>query len=157
MKNAYSNQSISIPFLLCLLTCMIRFGILYCSGPDFPMIVQPILKMFTVFETVILGLHFLFCKLHDMCAPWPQMGAQVDLPSSTRYVEGSLRFSRCTSMHYIIDWCRVVVAVSSPMWIDARSCMNVFGTRDCKNYRCSRGGMSDVAFRTALPICGLSC
>ena len=34
--------------------------------------------------------------------------AQVDQPSSTRYVEGWLRFSRYTSMHCIIGWCHVV-------------------------------------------------
>ena len=38
-------------------------------------------------------------------------------------------------MHYINGWCRIVVAVSSPMRVDARSCMNVFGTRDSKYYR----------------------
>ena len=81
----------------------------------------------------------------------------MDLPSSTRYVEGSLRFSRYTSMHYIIGWCRVVVAVNSPMRVDARSCMNVFGTSDSKYYGRSRCGMSDVAFRSAPPIGGLCC
>ena len=85
------------------------------------------------------------------------MRAQVDLPSSTHYVEGSLRFSRSTSMHYIIDLCRVVVVVNSAMRVDARSCMNVFGTRDSKYYRRRRCGMSDVTFRTAPPIGGLSC
>ena len=85
------------------------------------------------------------------------MGPQLDLPSSARYVGGSLRFSRYPSMHYIIGWCRVVVAVNSPMRVDARSCMNVFGTSDSKYYRPSRCGMSDVTFRTAPPIAGLSC
>ena len=46
-----------------------------------------------------------------------------------------LRFSRYTSMHYINGWCRIVVAVNSPMRFDARSCMNVFGTSDSKYYR----------------------
>ena len=38
-------------------------------------------------------------------------------------------------MHYIHGWCRIVVAVNSPMRVDARSCMNVFGTSDSKYYR----------------------
>ena len=42
------------------------------------------------------------------------------------------RFSRYTSMHYIYDWCRIVVAVNSPMQGDARQCSNVFGTSDSK-------------------------
>ena len=82
------------------------------------------------------------------------MGAQLNLPSSTCYVEGSLRFSRYTCMQYIIGWCRVVVAVNSPMRVDARSCMNVFGTSDSKHYRCSRCGMSGVAFRPAHQLVG---
>ena len=81
----------------------------------------------------------------------------MDLPSSTRYAEGSVRFPRHISMHYIIGWCRVVVAVNSPIQVDAWSCMNVFGTSDSKYYKRSRCGMSDVAFRTAPPIGGLSC
>ena len=73
----------------------------------------------------------------------------MDLPSSTHYAKGSLRFSRYTSMHYTIGWCRVVFAINSPMRVDARSCMNVFGASDNKYCRRSRCGMSDVAFRTA--------
>ena len=42
-----------------------------CSGRDLSMPVQPILKKFTVFETVIQGFNFLFCKLLDIFAPWP--------------------------------------------------------------------------------------
>ena len=85
------------------------------------------------------------------------MGAQVDLPSSTHYEEGSLRFSHYTSIHYIIDWRRVVVVVNSPMWVDALSCMNVFGTSESKYYRRCHCWMSDVVFRTAPPVGGLSC
>ena len=85
------------------------------------------------------------------------MGVHVDLPSSTRYVDGFSRFSRYTSMHYIIDWSCVVVALNSPMRIDAQSCMNVFGTSDGKYYRRIRCEMSDVAFRAGQPIGGLSC
>ena len=95
--------------------------------------------------------------IRHFCSLAQKMGAQVDLPSSARYVEGSLRFSRYTSMHYIIGWCRVVVAVNSPMRVDARSCMSVFGTSDSKCYRRSRCVMSDVAFCTAPPIGGSSC
>ena len=44
------------------------------------------------------------------------------------------------------------------MRIDARSCMNVFGTSDSNIIIYdSRCGMSDVAFCTALPIGGISC
>ena len=81
----------------------------------------------------------------------------MNLPSSTHYVEGSLRFSVYTSVHYIIGWCRFVVTVNSPMRVDARSCMNIFGTSDSKYYRRSRCGMSDITFHTATPIGGLSC
>ena len=63
-----------------------------------------------------------------------------------------MRFSRYTSMHYINGWLPSVVAVNSPMRVDARSCMNVFETSDS-----SRCGMSDVVFRAAPPIGGLSC
>ena len=37
-------------------------------------------------------------------------------------------------MHYIIGWCRAVVAVNSPMQVDSRSCIDVFGTSDSKHY-----------------------
>ena len=65
------------------------------------------------------------------------MGDQMDLPSHMRYVEGSLRVSRYrpTSVHYINDWCRIVVAVNSSMRDDARLCLNVFWTSDSKHYR----------------------
>ena len=61
-----------------------------------------------------------------VCSLTPRMEAQVDLPSSTRYVNGWSRFPRCTSVHYINGWCGFVAAVNSPMRVDARSCMNVF-------------------------------
>ena len=48
--------------------------------------VQPILKKFTALETVVQEFHFLFCNILDIFAPWPENGAQVDLPS-TRYVD----------------------------------------------------------------------
>ena len=87
------------------------------------------------------------------------MGAQVDLPSSTRYAEGSLRFSRYTSMHYIIACCRIVVVVNSPMRVDSRLCMNVLFLEQAAASITddSRCGMSDVALRTTPPIGGLSC
>ena len=34
--------------------------------------VKPILKKFTVLETVVQGLHFVFCNLLDIFAPWPR-------------------------------------------------------------------------------------
>ena len=71
-----------------------------------------------------------------------KMRARVDLPSSTRYVEGSLGFSRYTSMHYIIGQRHVGVAVNSPMRFNARSCMNVFATSNSKYYRRSRCGIT---------------
>ena len=82
--------------------------------------------------------------------PW-----HLDLPSSTRYVDGSLRF--LSSMHHINGWCRIVVAVFSPMRVDTRSCMNFFRTKIASIIDDSRRGMSDVAFRTAPPIGRLSC
>ena len=39
------------------------------SGRDFSITVQRILKRFTVLETVIQGVHFLFCNLLDIFAP----------------------------------------------------------------------------------------
>ena len=87
-------------------------------------------------ETVTQRLYFLLCTLMDSFAPSPwKMGAHADLPSYTRYVDGWLRFSNYTSMLYINGWCRIVVAVNLPMRVDARSCMNVFGTSDSKYYR----------------------
>ena len=65
-----------------------------------------------------------------MFAPWPRkMGAHVDIPLFTRYVDGWLRFLRytCTSMH-----CKMAGVVCCR--VDARSCMNVFGTSDSKYY-----------------------
>ena len=83
----------------------------------------------------------------------------MDPPSSTRYVEGSLRFSPyTTSMHRTNEFCRIVGEVNSPMRVDAQSCMNVFGTSDrasiIDDKRC---GMSDVTFHAAPSIGGLSC
>ena len=64
------------------------------------------------------------------------MGAHVDLPSSTRYAYGWLRFPGYTSMHYINGWgAHFVVATNSPMRVNDSRCR-----------------MSDVAFRTARPI-----
>ena len=52
-----------------------RINFLSCSDRDFSMIVQPILKRFTVFETAVQWLHFHFSKLLDISAPWlPQLG-----------------------------------------------------------------------------------
>ena len=104
------------------------------SGRDFSITVQPSLKKFTVVETGSQWLHFRLCKLPDIfdaCL----LGAQVDLPSSTRYVHGCLRFPRYTSVNYISGWCRIVVAVNSPMRVDVRSCTNVFGTSYSNYYR----------------------
>ena len=39
------------------------------SGHDFSITVQPILKRFTVLESVIQGLHLLLCNLLDIFAP----------------------------------------------------------------------------------------
>ena len=59
------------------------------SGRDFSVMVHPMLKKFTVLETVVQGLHFLLCNLLDIFAPLPRkMGAQLNLPSFTRYVDG---------------------------------------------------------------------
>ena len=70
--------------------------------------------------------------MRHFCSLTPKTGDQVDLPSSARYVDNSLRFSRYASMRYINGWCRIVVAVNSSMRVDAWSCMNVFGTSDSK-------------------------
>ena len=63
------------------------------------------------------------------------MGAQVDLPSCTRHVVDWLGLlSRYTSLHYINAWCRIVVAVNSPMGVNARWCTKVFAKSDSKHY-----------------------
>ena len=77
---------------------------------------KPILKKFTVLKTVIQGLHFPLCNLLEIFSLGPRkMGAHVDLPSSTRYVDGWLRFPWYNFMHYINSWCRIVVVVNSPI------------------------------------------
>ena len=43
-----------------------------CSGRDFSITFQPILKWFTGLETAIQVLHFLLCNLIDIFAPWPR-------------------------------------------------------------------------------------
>ena len=116
--------------------------------------IQPILKSLQFWKLIHL-VHFLLCNLLDIFAPWPQNGGSSG--STLVYVEGSLQFSHYTYMHYVIGWCHVVVAVNSPMLVNAWSCMNVFGTSNNKYYRRGRCGMSDVAFRTAPPIGVLSC
>ena len=95
--------------------------------------------------------------IRHFCSLTPKVGAQVDLPPSTHYVEGLLRFSRYTSLYYVNGWCPVVVAVNSPMRVDARSCLNVFGTSDSKYYRTVAVGR--VTSRFALPhqVVGFSC
>ena len=57
----------------------------------------------------------------------PENEAQVDLRSSSLIAILSSYF------HALInDLCRIVVAVHSPMRVDARSCINIFGTSDSK-------------------------
>ena len=57
-------------------------------------------------------------------------------------------------MHYTIDWFRIVVAVISPMRVDALT----FSEQVIASVKYDSGcGMSDVAFRTASPIGGSSC
>ena len=88
----------------------------------------------------------------------PVNGAHLGLPSFTRYVEGSLRFSRYTSRAYALhEWlvsycCRGQLAVR----VGARSYERFFGTSDSKYYSLDdrRCGMGDVAFYTAPPIGG---
>ena len=88
-------------------------------------------------------LHFLLCNLWDIFAPGPRkMGAHVDLPSIMRYLDGWLRFSRYILLCITkLVWCRIAVAVNLPMGVDARSCMNVFGTSDSKF--CRRQSLCD--------------
>ena len=49
--------------------------------------VQPILKKFTALETAVQGLHFTFCTILDICAPWHRKWAQVGL----RRLQNALR------------------------------------------------------------------
>ena len=58
---------------------------------------------------------------------------------------------------YINGWCHIVVAVNLPMRIDAWPCMNFSEQVIASIIDHGRCGMSDVVFRTAPPIDGLSC
>ena len=93
-----------------------------CFGGDFSITVQMILKKFTVLEIVIQGLHFLLYNLLDSFAPWPQkMGAQVDLPTLFTLRSWLIAvFSLYTSLHYVNGRCPIVVAVNSPIRVNAR-------------------------------------
>ena len=44
----------------------------FILGRDFSIMVQPILKKFTVLEIVIQVVHFLLCNLLDISATWPR-------------------------------------------------------------------------------------
>ena len=57
------------------------------SGGDLSITVQPILKVFTVLEMAIQGLHSFFCNHLD-----PEKRDQVGLPSTTRYANGRIWF-----------------------------------------------------------------
>ena len=58
-------------------------------------------------------------------------------------------FSIYTSMHYINGWCRIVVAVKSPMRFDARSCAQTFSEQVIALYTIVVVGW--VTSRFALP------
>ena len=53
-----------------------NFGL--CSGHDFSITVQPILKKFTVLDNVIQGLHLLFCNLLDILNHFVAAAADID-------------------------------------------------------------------------------
>ena len=128
-----------------------------CSGHDVSITVEPILKRFTVLETVIQVLHFLFCNLlRRFCSlptEWGSSGSAV-VYALRRWLSAifSLYFF---SMHCINGWCRSIVAVNSPMRVDARSYMNVFGTSDSNYHR--RQSLWDMGFALPPPTGGLSC
>ena len=95
--------------------------------------------------------------VRHVCSLALKNGAQSDLTSSTRHVDGSLGFPCYTSMHYINDWPRIVVAVNSPCesmhgHVRTFSKQVIASITDDSHF-----GMSDVAFRTVPPIGGLSC
>ena len=112
---------------------------------------------------------FPLCNLLDIFAPWPRkMGAEVDLTSFTRYVDGWLRllciryiWPRWPRQQY--DTSHIYMAGVILLSRSTRPCEWMHGNawtfleqviaNIIFNNRC---GMSDVAFRTAPPICGLS-
>ena len=98
----------------------VHFGL--CSGRHFSVTVQPISKKVTVLERVIQVRHFLLCR------------AQVDLPSSTHYINGY--------------FC-IVVTFKLHMRGDAWACIKVFGSI----FDNSRSEISGIAFCSAPPIC----
>ena len=63
----------------------VHFG--SCSGGDFSITVQLILKQFTVLETDSRASFSLVQPIRHVCSN-PENGARVGLPSSTRYANG---------------------------------------------------------------------
>ena len=93
------------------------------------------------------GLHFLLRNVLGMLAPWPRKWGSIG-PAIVYalHLESIAIFS--LYLHYINGWCRIVVAIDSPMRVDARSFMNVFGTNSMF-YR--QQSLWDVTSRFALP------
>ena len=91
----------------------------------------------------IRALHFSLSKPSDVIASWPRKWVWMYLPSF--------------KMHYINDWCCIIITCKSHMRVDILAFICIFRTNDSKYYDNSRSGMSDVAFRTAPPVVGLSC
>ena len=93
-------------------------------GRDFSITVQPIQKKFTVLETVIQWLHFpLYNLFRHFCSLNPKIGF--------KWAYRRLRVTQMADIDFL-GWCRIVVAVSSHMRVDARSCVNVFGISESK-------------------------
>ena len=79
------QQSVSDPSLVSLVTKPKNKSVHQLLGGDFSITVQPILKMFTVLETVIQVLHFFLCNLFDILAHYPRkIEAYVDLHTFVR-------------------------------------------------------------------------
>ena len=103
---------------------------------------------------MIRGLHFLSCSLVDILLLGPQNGGSNGHGHTVVHPIFSLYFY---ALHKFSSWCRIVVAVNSPMRVDSRSSMNVLEQVIASFIDGSRCGMSDVAFRSASTIGGLSC
>ena len=87
----------------------------------------------------------------------PENGAQVGLPSSTHYANCWRRFSRYTSMHYM-NGCVVLLSRSTRRCQSMHDHAWTFSKQVIASIiDDSHCGMSDVAFRTPLPIGRLSC
>ena len=86
-------------------------------------------KMFTVLETVIHGLHFLLCNLLDIFAPWPRKWGSsgpcvvYTLPNVMHFANGWFWFSR-----------KLLTIVASKLKNALPPSLYIFAGKDATNY-----------------------